>query len=192
MNKKHQLISQNVPEGKIVEIFGQDNVGKTYTILRLISDLKNKICLYVDADRDLTREKLLKYGLSDRVIIVQPDSIEQTVNIIQQYLSVIDIIVVDSTANLLPGNFKDTPVNMISWKDRVKGISVLLQRIVPLCDINKIITIFVSQNRYDKDGNSYTTGGKALRFAATIRLQVTEDDLKIVKNKTSVTILSSR
>ena len=145
MNKKHQLISQNVPEGKIVEIFGQDNVGKTYTILRLISDLKNKICLYVDADRDLTREKLLKYGLSDRVIIVQPDSIEQTVNIIQQYLSVIDIIVVDSTANLLPGNFKDTPVNMISWKDRVKGISVLLQRIVPLCDINKIMAILTLQ-----------------------------------------------
>lgn len=192
--KKHKIISENLPKGRLIEIYGNNDTGKTFTVLSLISELRNCTCLYVDTDHDLTAQKLTKYGLQERVTVLQPDTAEQAADITEQFLShgIFDIMVVDSTANLVPEAFKNMPVDQISWKQRSKAISTFVKQLVIMAEQKNITVIFVSQNRSDLDGNLYTTGGKALRFFSSARFCVTEDDITVVKNKTTETLLSLR
>lgn len=192
--KKHKLISQNIPMGRIIEIYGDVDVGKTRTVLTMISELQNKTCLYVDVDRDLTKEKLLKYNVQDLVTVLQPATTEQTADIIRTFLdhNAVDIIVVDSTANLIPCELAELPIGQQFNRQRTKAITAMVQSLVPVLDQKDIMMIFISQTRQNPDGTVYSTGGKALRFFASIRLMITKDDIITVKNKTTVTLLTER
>ena len=191
--RKNCLISQNIPSGRITEIFGDVDTGKSSVVLRIIAALIDKICLYIDVDRDLTKQKLNEFDIQDMVTIVQPDTLEQVIIAINSYLQhdLVDIIVIDSTANLISEKHKDMPVNQISWKQRVADITSLVQKLIPIIESKNIILIFVSQIRKDLQGNSYTTGGKALRFYSTVRLEISKDDIKVVKNKTDLQLTRS-
>lgn len=192
--KKHKLISQNIPMGRIIEIYGDVDVGKTRTVLTMISELQDKTCLYVDVDRDLTKEKLLKYNVQDLVTVLQPATTEQTADIIRTFLdhNAVDIIVIDSTANLIPCKLAELPIGQQFNRQRTKAITAMVQSLVPVLDQKDIIMIFISQTRQNPDGTVYSTGGKALRFFASIRLMITKDDIITVKNKTTVTLLTER
>lgn len=191
MMKKHKIISQNLPKGRIIEIYGDTDVGKTRTVLTLISDLKDKTCLYVDADRDLTKEKLLKYNVQDTVTVFQPSTVEQVSETLLTFLKhgAVDIIVVDSTANLVPESLTDLPVAQHTGRQRTRAIAAMVQSLIPLAEQQETTVIFISQTRKNPDGTVYSTGGKALRFYASVRLLITEDDITVVKNKTDITLL---
>lgn len=191
MMKKHKIISQNFPKGRIIEIYGDTDIGKTRTVLTLISELSNKTCLYVDADHDLTKEKLLKYNVQDNVTVLQPGTVEQVSDILQAFLlnSAVDIIVIDSTANLVPESLTDLPVAQHTGRQRTKAIAAMVQALIPLAEQQGVTVIFISQTRQDLNGISYSTGGKALRFYASVRLLVTKNDITVVKNKTDMTLL---
>lgn len=189
--KKHILISKNIPQGRITEIFGDVDTGKSTAVLKIIGALANKTCLYIDTDRSLTQQQLAEFDIQDMVTIFQPDTIEQVIDITDQFLeqNVFDIIVFDSTANLISEKNKDLPVDQISWQRKVADITKLVQKLIPVIENRNMIVIFVSQIRKDLKGNSYTTGGKALRFYSTVRLEISRDDITVVKNKTDKVLL---
>ena len=189
--KKHILISKNIPQGRITEIFGDVDTGKSTAVLKIIGALANKTCLYIDTDRSLTQQQLAEFDIQDMVTVLQPDTIEQTVDIVNRFLEqdVFDIIVFDSTANLISERYKNLPVNQISWKHRIADITKMIQQLIPVIENRNMIIIFVSQIRKDLKGNSYTTGGKALRFYSTVRLEISRDDITVVKNKTDKVLL---
>ena len=189
--RKHVLIPQNIPKGRITEIFGDVDVGKSSTVLKIIGTLTDKTCLYIDTDRDLTQQKLTEFDIDDIVTVLQPDTIEQTVDITNKFLEhgVFDILVIDSTANMMSEKYKKLPVDQISWKQRVADITKFIKQLIPVIEKKDMIAIFVSQIRKDLNDNSYTTGGKALRFYSTVRINVSADDITVVKNKTDKTLL---
>ena len=189
--KKHFLISKNIPQGRITEIFGDVDTGKSTAVLKIIGALANKTCLYIDTDRSLTQQQLAEFDIQDMVTVFQPDTIEQVVDITDQFLeqNVFDILVFDSTANLISERNKDLPVDQISWQSKVADITKLVQKLIPVIEDKNMIVIFVSQIRKDLKGNSYTTGGKALRFYSTVRLEISRDDITVVKNKTDKVLL---
>lgn len=189
--KKHILISKNIPQGRITEIFGDVDTGKSTAVLKIIGALANKTCLYIDTDRSLTQQQLAEFDIQDMVTIFQPDTIEQVIDITDQFLeqNVFDIIVFDSTANLISERNKDLPVDQMSWQRKVADITKLVQKLIPVIEDKNMIVIFVSQIRKDLKGNSYTTGGKALRFYSTVRLEISRDDITVVKNKTDKVLL---
>ena len=189
--RKHVLIPQNIPKGRITEIFGDVDVGKSSTVLKIIGTLTDKTCLYIDTDRDLTQQKLTEFDIDDMVTVLQPDTIEQTVDITNKFLEhgVFDILVIDSTANMISEKYKKLPVDQISWKQRVADITKFIKQLIPVIEKKDMIAIFVSQIRKDLNDNSYTTGGKALRFYSTVRINVSADDITVVKNKTDKTLL---
>ena len=189
--RKHVLIPQNIPKGRITEIFGDVDVGKSSTVLKIIGTLTDKTCLYIDTDRDLTQQKLTEFDIDDIVTVLQPDTIEQTVDITNKFLEhgVFDILVIDSTANMISEKYKKLPVDQISWKQRVADITKFIKQLIPVIEKKDMIAIFVSQIRKDLNDNSYTTGGKALRFYSTVRINVSADDITVVKNKTDKTLL---
>lgn len=191
--KKHKLISQNLPKGRVIEIYGNVDVGKTRTALTVISELQDRTCLYIDVDCDLTKEKLLKYGIQDTVTVLQPVTIKQTTDIIRTFLDhdAIDIIVVDSTANLIFEESQNFSAGQQTYKKKIKALAVMIQSLIPLIEQKGTVLIFISQTRQDLNGNVYSTGGKALRFYSSVRLLITEDDIVIVKNNTDITLLDT-
>lgn len=194
MMKKHKIIPQDLPKGRIVEVYGDVDVGKTRTVLTMISELSNKTCLYVDADHDLTKDKLLKYDVQDIVTVFQPSTVEQVSETLLAFLKhgAFDIIVIDSTANLVPESLTDLPVAQITGRQRTKAITAMVQALIPIVEQQEATVIFISQTRQNHDGTVYSTGGKALRFYATVRFLITEDDIVVVKNKTDMTLLKAQ
>lgn len=191
--KKHEIMLQNLPKGRLIEIYGDVNVGKTRTVLTLISELQNETCLYIDVDRDLTAEKLLKYGVQDIVTVLQPDTIEQIEDILTKFLEhdAFNFIVIDSTANLISEELRNLPVDQTFGRKRTRAIFAMIQRLVPIIEQKDVTVIFISQTRQNPDGTFYATGGKALRFFASVRFLITEDDIISVKNKTERTLLKT-
>lgn len=180
-----------IPVGRVTEIFGGVNTGKTFTALNIIANLKDKTCLYIDTDRDLTANKLLKYGVQDIVTVLQPETIEEIENIITGFLEydAFDVIIIDSTANLMPKELLNLPIDQTFGRKRTRAIFSMVQRLIPVIEQKNVRVIFISQTRENPDGTVYSTGGKALRFFASVRLLVTEDDITVVKNKTDNVLL---
>ena len=195
-----------VPKGRIIEIYGPESSGKTTVSLHIIAEAQKAggTAAFIDAEHalDPTYAEKLGVNLND-LLISQPDNGEQALNICETLVKSgsVDIIVVDSVAALTPkaeidGEMGDNHVGL-----QARMMSQALRKLTGIINKSNTTVIFINQLR-EKVGVMFgspetTTGGKALKFYSSIRLDVRKKDtikdgtnfignrtvVKVVKNK---------
>ena len=194
------------PRGRIIEIFGPESSGKTTLALEAIAEAQKKggRAAFVDAEHAIDPDYAAKLGVNiDELILSQPDSGEQALEIVEMLAEsgALDIIVVDSVAALVPqaeldGVMSDNQVGL-----QARLMSKGMRKIAGILNRTGTVVIFINQLR-EKVGIVYgsaepTTGGRALKFYATIRLDIRKAEaiksgtdiigntvkVKVVKNK---------
>ncbi len=177
------------PRGRIVEIYGPESSGKTTLALEAVAEAQKKggRAAYVDAEHAIDPTYAEKLGVNiDELILSQPDSGEQALEIVEMLAQsgAIDIIIVDSVAALVPqaeldGVMSDNQVGL-----QARLMSKAMRKLAGVLDRTGCLVIFINQIR-EKVGVMYgnpetTTGGRALKFYATIRLDIRRAD--VIKN----------
>ncbi len=194
------------PRGRIIEIYGPESSGKTTVALHAIAEAQKMggVAAFIDAEHALDPVYAKKLGVSlDDLYVSQPDTGEQALDITEALVrsSAVDIIVVDSVAALTPkaeieGDMGDTHVGL-----QARLMSQALRKLTAIVNKSKTCVIFINQLREKVGimfGNPETTpGGKALKFYASMRLDIRKTDTlkdadgamgnrtkaKVVKNK---------
>jgi recombination protein RecA len=171
-----------LPTGRVVEIFGPEASGKTTLALHTIAQAQARggICAFIDAEHALDAAHAARLGINVRdLIIAQPDYGEQALDIAEILIrsSAVDIIVIDSVAALVPkaeleGEMGDTHVGL-----QARLMSQALRKLTPIVHKSKTVLIFINQIRHTIGGLPFanketTTGGNALKFYASVRLEV--------------------
>ena len=195
-----------VPKGRIIEIYGPESSGKTTVALHMIAEVQKRggIAGFIDAEHALDPVYAKNIGVDiDELYISQPDSGDQALEITETMVrsGAIDIIVIDSVAALVPkqeieGDMGDTHVGL-----QARLMSQALRKLTPVISKSNCVVIFINQLR-EKVGVMFgnpetTTGGRALKFYASIRMEVRRIEtlkqggemvgnrvrVKVVKNK---------
>ena len=195
-----------VPRGRIIEIYGPESSGKTTIALHIIAEAqkKNGIVAFIDAEHALDPTYAEKLGVNlDGLYISQPDTGEQALDITEQLVrsAAIDVIVIDSVAALTPkaeidGEMGDSHVGL-----QARLMSQALRKLTAIINKSNTCVIFINQLR-EKVGVMFgspetTTGGKALKFYASIRLDVrrvdqVKDGSNIIGNRTRVKVVKNK
>lgn len=195
-----------VARGRIVEIFGPESSGKTTLALHVIAEAQKLggLAAFVDAEHALDINYARKLGVQiEDLLISQPDYGEQALEIAEVLVrsNAIDVIVVDSVAALVPkaeieGEMGDPHVGL-----QARLMSQALRKLVSAISKSKTCVIFINQIRM-KIGVMYgspetTTGGNALKFYATMRLDIRrvgpiKDGQDIVGNRTRVKVVKNK
>lgn len=195
-----------IPKGRIIEIYGPESSGKTTVTLHMIAEVQKQggVAAFIDAEHALDPTYARKLGVDiDELYISQPDNGEQALEIAETMVrsGAIDIIVIDSVAALVPraeieGDMGDSHMGL-----QARLMSQALRKLTGVISKSKCAVIFINQLR-DKVGVMFgspetTTGGKALKFYASVRMDVRKIEtlkqsnefigsrtrVKIVKNK---------
>ncbi|MBQ2661603.1 MAG: recombinase RecA [Clostridia bacterium] len=182
-----------VPRGRIIEVFGPESSGKTTIALHMIAEAQKLggIAAFIDAEHALDPVYSKNLGVDvDELYVSQPDTGEQALEIAEAFVrsGAIDIIVIDSVAALVPkaeieGDMGDSHVGL-----QARLMSQALRKLAGVISKSNTIVVFINQLR-EKVGVMYgnpetTTGGRALKFYASIRLDVRKVD--VIKNGTEV------
>lgn len=194
------------PRGRIIEVYGPESSGKTTVALHAIAEVQKQggTAAFIDAEHALDPAYAKKLGVNiDELLLSQPDTGEQGLEIADALVSsgAIDIIVIDSVAALVPraeidGEMGDTHVGL-----QARLMSQALRKLSGTINKTKTIAIFINQIREKVGvmfGNPETTpGGRALKFYATVRLEVRRSEqLKqgsdIVGNRTKVKVVKNK
>ena len=195
-----------VPKGRIIEIFGPESSGKTTVALHIIAEAQKKggIAAFIDAEHALDPAYAKNLGVNvEDLIISQPDTGEQALEIAEALVrsGAIDIIVIDSVAALVPKAEIDGEMGDSHMGLQARLMSQALRKLSGAISKSNAVAIFINQLR-EKIGVMFgnpetTTGGRALKFYASMRLDVRRietlkkgDDVygnrtrvKVVKNK---------
>ncbi|GAA4352852.1 recombinase RecA [Angustibacter luteus] len=170
-----------LPRGRVVEIYGPESSGKTTVALHAVANAQKAggIAAFIDAEHALDPEYAQKLGVdTDALLVSQPDTGEQALEIADMLIrsGALDIIVIDSVAALVPraeieGEMGDSHVGL-----QARLMSQALRKITGALSNSKTTAIFINQLR-EKIGVMFgspetTTGGKALKFYASVRLDV--------------------
>lgn len=170
------------PCGRIVEVYGPESSGKTTLALHVIAQAQKNggTCAFIDAEHALDPIHVKKLGVdTDSLIISQPDYGEQALDIAEMLVrsGVVDLIVVDSVAALVPkaeleGDMGDAHVGL-----QARLMSQALRKLTPVVHKSKTVLVFINQVRQTIGGMPHapketTTGGKALKFYASLRIEV--------------------
>ena len=195
------------PVGRVVEIYGPEASGKTTLALHVIAQSQKSggICAFIDAEHALDPIYASNIGVNvNDLIVSQPDYGEQALDIAEMLIrsGAVDIIVIDSVAALVPkaeleGDMGDTHVGL-----QARLMSQALRKLTPVVHKSKAILVFINQIRQNINAMPYaskevTTGGNALKFYSSLRLDVRKIaslkkndahignrlSIKIVKNK---------
>ena len=195
-----------VPRGRIMEIFGPESSGKTTVALHIIAEAQKMggVAAFIDAEHALDAAYAKALGVNtDELYVSQPDTGEQALDICESLVrsSAVDVIIIDSVAALTPkaeieGDMGDAHVGALP-----RLMSQALRKLTAITNRSKTCVIFINQLREKVGvmfGNPETTpGGKALKYFATIRLDIRKADAlkndgeiignrakcKVVKNK---------
>lgn len=169
------------PVGRVVEIFGPEASGKTTLALHVAANAQKRggIACYIDAEHALDPGFAGKIGVDvDNLLVSQPDTAEQALEICETLVrsNAVDVIVIDSVAALVPkaeveGEMGDTYVGL-----QARLMSQALRKLCAAISRSRTLVIFVNQIR-EKIGVMFgspetTTGGRALKFYATLRIEV--------------------
>lgn len=194
------------PYGRIVEIFGNETSGKTTIALQTIKAAQdnNKKCLFIDAEHALDIEYVKSMGIDiSKLLVASPMSGEQVFEIIEMMINEkkVDLIVVDSVAAMVPSIEMESNINDQQMGAHARLMSKGLRKIQTLQSNTDITIIFLNQIR-EKIGVFFgnpetTTGGKALRFYSSIRIEARKAELIKESNekigiKTKLTIIKSK
>ena len=195
-----------VPKGRIVEIYGPESSGKTTVTLHIIAEAQKNggTAAFIDAEHALDPYYAQKLGVDlENLYVSQPDNGEQALDIVDALIrsGAVDLIVVDSVAALTPkaeidGEMGDNHIGL-----QARLMSQALRKFAGICNKTNTCVIFINQLR-EKVGVMFgspetTTGGKALKFYSTIRMDVRKGEaiksgsdivgsrakVKVVKNK---------
>ena len=195
-----------VPKGRIVEIYGPESGGKTTVALHMVAEVQKRggIAGFIDAEHALDPLYARNIGVDiDNLYISQPDNGEQALEITETMVrsGAVDIVIVDSVAALVPkaeidGDMGDSHVGL-----QARLMSQALRKLTGVISKSNCIVVFINQLR-EKVGIMFgnpetTTGGRALKFYASIRLEVRRGEnlkqggdivgshtkVKVVKNK---------
>jgi len=195
-----------IPRGRVIEIFGPESSGKTTVALHIIAESQKMggIAAFVDAEHALDPVYARNLGVDiENLLVSQPDTGEQALEIAEALVrsGAIDVIVVDSVAALVPraeieGEMGDAHVGL-----QARLMSQALRKLAGAISKSRTTVVFINQIR-EKVGVVYgspetTTGGRALKFYASIRLEVRKQEnikqgtdiigsrtrVKVVKNK---------
>ena len=170
-----------VPRGRIIEIFGPESSGKTTLSLHIISEAQKKggICAFVDAEHALDPEYAKKLGAKiNDLLISQPDTGEQALEIVESFVrsGKIDVVVVDSVAALTPKAEIEGDMGQQHMGLQARLMSQALRKLTAIVSKSKTVVIFTNQIRMQIGvffGNpETTTGGKALKFYSSVRIEV--------------------
>lgn len=169
------------PRGRIIEIFGPESSGKTTLTLHAIAEAQNKggVCAFIDAEHALDPEYAKKIGVNiGNLLVSQPDNGEQALEIVEGLVrsGKVDIVVVDSVAALTPKDEIEGDMGSYQVGKQARLMSQALRKLTAIVSKSKTIVIFINQIRMQIGvmfGNpETTTGGKALKFYTSIRLDI--------------------
>lgn len=170
-----------VPRGRIIEIFGPESSGKTTLALHIVAQAQKKggLCAFVDAEHALDPEYAKKLGVKiNDLLISQPDTGEQALEIVDSLVrsNAVDVIVVDSVAALTPKAEIEGEMGAQHIGLQARLMSHALRKLTAIVAKSKTIVIFINQVRMQIGimwGNpETTTGGKALKFYSSVRIEV--------------------
>lgn len=171
-----------LPVGRIIEIFGPEASGKTTLAMHVVAQAQKRggICAFIDAEHALDVTYAKGVGINaDELIVSQPDYGEQALDIVEMLVrsGAIDVIVVDSVAALVPkaeleGDMGDSHMGL-----QARLMSQALRKLTPVVHKSKTVLIFINQIRQNIGAMPFapketTTGGNALKFYASVRLDV--------------------
>jgi len=195
-----------VPRGRVVEIYGPESSGKTTLALHIVSEAQRLggIAAFIDAEHALDPIYAKKLGVNtDELLISQPDTGEQGLEITETLVrsNAVDVIVIDSVAALVPRAELDGDMGDSLPGLQARLMSQALRKLTAAISRSGAVVIFINQIR-EKIGVMFgspetTTGGRALKFYASIRLDIRRQDaikigtesvgvrtkVKVVKNK---------
>lgn len=195
-----------IPRGRIIEVYGPESSGKTTVTLHMIAEAQKSggLAAFIDAEHALDPEYARKLGVNtEDLLISQPDTGEQALEIVDALVhsGAIDIIVVDSVAALVPKSEIDGDMGSSVVGLQARLMSQAMRKLTGIISKTRTVAVFINQLR-EKIGVTYgnpetTTGGRALKFYASVRIDVRRADsikqgteslgnrtrAKIVKNK---------
>ena len=195
-----------IPRGRIIEVYGPESSGKTTVSLHMVAEVQKRggIAGFIDAEHALDPAYAKKIGVDiDNLYISQPDNGEQALEITETMVrsGAVDIIIVDSVAALVPkaeidGEMGDAHVGL-----QARLMSQALRKLTAVISKSNCIVIFINQLR-EKVGVMFgnpetTTGGRALKFYSSIRLDVRRiESLKqggeVVGNRTRIKVVKNK
>ncbi|MFC5047604.1 recombinase RecA [Aquimarina hainanensis] len=195
------------PRGRVIEIFGPESSGKTTLTLHAIAQAQQAggIAAFIDAEHAFDRFYAEKLGVDiDNLIISQPDHGEQALEIADNLIrsGAIDIIVVDSVAALTPKSEIEGEMGDSKMGLHARLMSQALRKLTSSISKTNCTVIFINQLR-EKIGVMFgnpetTTGGNALKFYASVRLdirrstQIKDSNSEVIGNKTRVKIVKNK
>lgn len=195
-----------VPKGRIIEVYGPESSGKTTVALHMVAEVQKRggIAGFIDAEHALDPVYAKNIGVDiDNLYISQPDNGEQALEITETMVrsGAIDIVIVDSVAALVPKAEIDGDMGDSHMGQQARLMSQAMRKLTAVVSKTGCIVIFINQLR-EKIGVMFgnpetTTGGRALKFYASIRMDVRRGEqikqggdvignhtrIKIVKNK---------
>lgn len=195
-----------VPRGRIIEIYGPESSGKTTLALQVVASAQKGggITAYIDAEHAMDPEYAVKLGVNiDDLLISQPDSGEQALEIAETLIrsNSVDVIVIDSVAALVPRAELDGEMGDSLPGLQARLMSQALRKITAIVANSRTTFIFINQLR-EKIGVFFgspetTTGGKALKFYASVRLDIRrigaiKEGDKVVGNRTRVKVVKNK
>ena len=195
-----------VPKGRIVEIYGPESSGKTTVALHMVAEVQKRggIAGFIDAEHALDPVYAKNIGVDiDNLYISQPDNGEQALEITETMVrsGAVDIVIVDSVAALVPkaeieGDMGDSHVGL-----HARLMSQALRKLTAAISRSNCVVIFINQLR-EKVGVMFgnpetTTGGRALKFYASVRLDVRRTETlkqggEMVGNHTKVKVVKNK
>jgi recombination protein RecA len=195
-----------LPRGRIVEVYGPESSGKTTVALHAVANAQRAggIAAFIDAEHALDPDYAKALGVdTDAMLVSQPDTGEQALEIVDMLIrsGALDVIVIDSVAALVPraeieGEMGDSHVGL-----QARLMSQALRKITGVLSNTGTTAIFINQLR-EKIGVMFgspetTTGGKALKFYSSIRLDVRrieslKDGTDVVGNRTRVKVVKNK
>ncbi len=195
-----------MPRGRIIEIYGPESSGKTTLALHVVSEAQKLggICAYIDAEHAMDPTYAGNLGVSiDDLLISQPDSGEQALEIAETLVrsNSVDVVVIDSVAALVPRAEIDGEMGDSLPGLQARLMSQALRKLTAIVAQSNTCFIFINQLR-EKIGVMFgspetTTGGKALKFYATIRCDIRriasiKEGDKVVGNRTRVKVVKNK
>jgi recombination protein RecA len=203
-----------IPRGRIVEVFGPESSGKTTLTLHIIAEAQRAggVAAFIDAEHALDPAYAGRIGVkTDELLISQPDTGEQALEIVEVLVrsGAVDVVVIDSVAALVPkaeidGEMGDTHVGL-----QARLMSQAMRKLTAAISRSNTAVIFINQLR-ERVGVMFgnpevTTGGRALKFYASVRLDIRKIDsikqgldvvgsrvkVKVVKNKVAAPFRSA-
>ena len=195
-----------IPKGRIIEVYGPESSGKTTVALHMVAEVQKSggIAGFIDAEHALDPVYAKAIGVNiDELYISQPDSGEQALEITETMVrsGAVDIVIVDSVAALVPkaeidGDMGDSHVGL-----QARLMSQALRKLTSVISKTNCTVVFINQLR-EKIGVMFgspetTTGGRALKFYASIRMDVRKADVikqggEVVGNRTKIKVVKNK